>query len=306
MNSSWERPAGWIKNHKLVLSLCAIIFLLLYWNNRYQFPRPFDNSVGIGGGMMSDFAPAAEPMMMERSTVSGKTASIGIMPPIYQPQSTDLYQSDRKVVRNSDLSLLVKDVRSAIDQIESQAKSIGGFMVNSSVQTPEEGGTGSIVIRVPAEKLDSTLAFLRGVAVRVVSENVTGSDITDQYTDTEARLATLTQTKATFESILSKASDVDEIIKVQHQIDSLKGQLEYLKNTSQSSLITVYLSTDELALPYSPSEPWRPQIVFKTAVRSLVTNLRSVANVGIWAVAWSPVIIVVAIVLWFIKRKMMK
>src|SRR5690606_35568276 len=115
----------------------------------------------------------------------------------------------------------------------------------------------------------------------------------------EARLATLNQTKQIYQDMLGRATDVDEILRVQQsifsvqdQIDSLQGQLQYLSNTTQSSLVTIYLSTDELSLPYAPGEPWRPQVVFKTAVRSLMMNLRGAADLVIWAVVYSPVLLV--------------
>lgn len=314
MNAKLQSLVIWAKTHKLTLVLFAVVAFLLYQN--YGFPVVSRNTYYSNSGMAEiaadSYAPSPSSMSYRGGGSMGKQMS-GIVPPSMPSSSVDMSAADRKVVRNSDISLLVKDVRGTLDQITNHAKTVGGFMVNSSTSTPEEGGSGSISIRVPSAQLDSTLQFLRGLAVRVVSENISGSDVTDQYTDTEARLLTLTQTKATFEAMLGKATEVDEILKVQQsifqvqdQIDSLKGQLEYLKNTSESSLVSIYLSTDELALPYSPSEPWRPAIVFKTAVRSLVMNFRAVANVAIWLGVYLPVILVVGVILWLVKRKLMK
>lgn len=306
-----QKSIDWVKTHKVVVLLVIVIFFLLGKSSR-MMPVPL-----MMGGAARNFATSEVAMDSYASpeTMSYGAGSKGMMassiapvPPIYPGQSVDISATNRKVVRDSYLSLLVKDVRGSIDQITQFANQAGGFMVNSAVSTPDQGGSGNISIRVPADKLNSTLQYLRGLSVRVVTENITGSDITDQYTDVQARLETLTKTKATFEAMLDQTRTVDEILRVQQsilqvqdQIDSYKGQLEYLDKTSQSSLITIYLSTDELALPYSPTEPWRPSVIFKTAVRSLMMNLRNLASAGIWILVYSPVVIVIGIIFLVIR-----
>ena len=151
-------------------------------------------------------------------------------------------------------------------------------------------------------------------SVRIVSENISGYDVTDQYTDTQAKLDTLYKTKVIFENILAKAVNVDDILKVQQsilstqdQIDSLKGSIKYLNETSKTMLITINLSTDELSLPYAPTDPWRPNVVFKTSVRSLLTDLRMIGSGVIWivvyAVIYIPLIVVFVVVKKYLKSK---
>jgi len=74
---------------------------------------------------------------------------------------------------------------------------------------------------------------------------------------------------------------------LQSQIDSLKGQEQYLEKNAQNAKITVYLASDELALPYTPAKPWRPEAIFKQAVRSLVGTLRGLGTLFIWLVVYS-------------------
>jgi hypothetical protein len=306
-----EKTVQWLKSHKLTVLLLGVIVIFLIRPTSGGL-RPLLGRGMSGGETMNLAMDASAPAAMMYDD-SARSSAIRPFPPVMPQESVDVNVGDRKLVRNSDVSLLVDDVRSAIDQITSFAAQNNGFMVNSSVNTPEEGGSGHVSIRVPAEKLESTLQFLRGMSVRVVSENITGTDVTDQYTNTQARLDTLSKTKATFEGMLENATTVDEILRVQQsilqvqdQIDALTGQLEYLEKTSQSSLISVYLATDELSLPYSPSEPWRPAVVFKTAVRSLMMSMRSVATAAIWVAVYSPVVIVVGIFVLIVRMLMKK
>jgi len=220
---------------------------------------------------------------------------------------------DRMVVQNSWLSLLVKNVRDAQKSIISKAEKLGGYMVDSSVNSPEGIDNASVTVRVPSEKLSESLDYFRSLGVRVVSESLTGYDVTDQYVDIQAHLDTLNMTKVKFEEILGKAEKVQDILEVQReiiniqvQIDNLIGQQKYLEKNAQVAKVTLYLSTDELALPYAPAQPWRPSVIVKTAVRSLLETLRGVGTAIIWivvfAVIWLPVLGIVL----FLKKKLSK
>ncbi len=219
----------------------------------------------------------------------------------------------RMVIQDTNMSMLVKDVAESIKGVEKIATEMGGFMVDKSLVKPEGAASGHITLRVPTEKREVSLDKIRQLGVRVVSENVYGDDVTDQFVDTATRIASLEKVKAQMETILGQATEVQDLMNVQmqinniqEQIDSLKGQQKYLEQTAKLTRIAVNLSTDELALPYAPDSAWRPMVVFKTAVRSMIGALRSVADVIIWTVVYLPIIMIVLGMIWlgrFVYRK---
>jgi hypothetical protein len=79
-----------------------------------------------------------------------------------------------------------------------------------------------------------------------------------------------------------------ELLNVQQQIDAIKGQQAYLEGSAKLTRISVYLSTDELALPYAPDDSWRPSVVLKEAIRSLILNVRGILNALIWIAVFFP------------------
>jgi len=239
-----------------------------------------------------------------------------IAPQIY-PQQDYAPQpevKDRLVIQNSDLSLLVKNVVEARQKIVDYAQSNGGYMVSSSVSNPQDAPTATVVVRVAAAQLSPALDYFHSLAIKVVSENLSGQDVTDQYVDVDARIAQLEKTKAKLQSILDAAKEVSDItslnqqiITVQSQIDSFKGQQQALQKNAQLAKLTVYLSTDEIALPYAPNETFRPSVIFKLAVRSLISQLRQFATGAIWiavyAVIWLPVLLIGILVYRKLKLK---
>jgi hypothetical protein len=230
----------------------------------------------------------------------------------YTPQAD---VEERLVIQESSLSLLVSDVVDARNKILDFAKKAGGYMVTSSTSNPQDAPTATIVIRVPADKLQEALDYFHSLSIKVVSENLVGRDVTDQYVDIDTRIATYEKTKARFEAILEQATEISDItnltqqiISMQNQIDSLKGQQDALEKKAQLAKLTIYLSTDEIALPYAPSETFRPTVIFKLAVRSLVGFLRNLAKLAIWvgvySVVWVPALVIyIFIRKWLKKRK---
>ncbi len=286
---------NWVTSHKLI-ALLLLIIAYLYFK---------DNTV--------------IPLFSSRSTVdyyrdSPRSAGIAVPEPslLSLPKYTENQDtSNRIVIKTSDLSLLVKDVRGVGDQIISYAKDNGGFMVFASYNRPTESPFATVTVRIPTTKLDEALNYIRALSIKVSSENLVGTDVTEEYVDIESRLATLRKTQVKFEEILEKAITVTdiltvqrELISLQQQIDSLKGQKMAIEKNAALTKITVYLSTDELALPYAPDKVFRPGVVFKLAVRSLLSTLRMGAEaviwIGVYSVIWSP------IVLGFIAYKKLK
>ena len=308
-----QKLTSWVKENKLsaVLIVILVALLLTRFDNTLFYNFSYNLRQKLGPTPMGTDEIGAYPIQgtAEMSTAPGYGGGIGGYG-YYGNVVPQLDIEQRKLTKNAYLSVVVENVDSAINKIAARADEVGGYLVSSNKTSPEGLSTGDISIRVPSDRLSETLEFLRDLSVKVVSENISGQDVTDQYVDVEERLATLNETKARYEEILTNATDINDILNItqqilyiQDQIDYYTGQLEYLDATASSSLITVYLSTDELQLPYSPDQPWRPNVIFKYAVRSLVQNLQDLGSLIIWvfvyAVVWVPLVLAVL----FFKRQ---
>ena len=281
---------NWVKKNSVVI--LVIVVAVIYVNSQNKI-------LPISGGtmMVNDSVGFAPPLAIQNKMMVTREVA--------PSESTS-----RLVITETSLSLQVNDVLQKIKEIQSKAESWGGFLINSNVSKPEGAAAGTISVRIPSEKLSIAMSEFRKLAVKVVSENISGTDVTDQYTDLQAQLDVLNKTKVKFEEILDKAVRVEDLMNVQQQlinlqqqIDSVKGREKYLEQTSKLARVTIFLSTDDLALPYSPSNEWRPAVVFKEAVRSLLLNLRNVGNLLIWGIVYLPVIALILAIVWLYKRR---
>lgn len=280
-----RRALLWIRQNKLASALLAVVVLYTFYT-LYAPPSRTRAPVGTAG-----YYPSTNLTAESKTTLpfaGGRQV----------PPTTDV--ANRLVVKESNLSLLVKDVAAAQKAISQKAVELGGYMVETALTRPQEAASGTISVRVPQAKFDEALDYFRSRSVKVVSENLKGQDVTDEYVDIQARLNTLDKIRVKFEEVLASAVEVNDILEIQRelinlqsQVDNLLGQQKYLLQTAALSKITVYLSTDEFELPYAPAEVWRPKVIFKLAIRSLVGNLRRVGTaliwIGVYSVIWAPV-----------------
>lgn len=290
----------WIRNHKLTTALILILTFFIAQN--FLSGAYNNNTMSLSLPTMEDSyqsSPGYAGATVEMSRVADYNT--GIINSGYDKVSES---ANRMIIQESSLSLLVEDVRESSDEILSYTKSVGGFMINTSFNNPSDSAYATISVRVPTERLDDALHTFRSMAIRVTNENLYGTDVTDSYEDLDQRLTTLTATKTRFDEMLTRAVTVQEILEIQReiinlqmQIDSIKGQQMGIEDNAKYTRVTLYLSTDELSLPYAPDEKFRPALVFKLAVRSLLSTVQGFAEFAIWAIVfsiiWLPVVLVV-------------
>jgi hypothetical protein len=217
---------------------------------------------------------------------------------------------DRMIVRTGEMSLVVKDINQALDEISQLAERFDGYVVSSRISGEEEEMRGWISIRVVDEKFDQALAELRALAVRVKSESTDSQDVTQEYTDLQARLNNAEATERQYLALLEQATDVEDILKiydslsrVRQEIEQIKGQMQYLERTASMSLIWVHLEPEATAKPLVHAG-WSALETLKSAVRGIVIFGQWLAVLAIWLLIFIPIWgTVLGIIYWRRRRR---
>lgn len=251
-----------------------------------------------------------------------QTASGGAPSVAPAPDTTQAVQ-DRLVIRNANLSLVVKDPAATIDQFSQMAEGMGGFVVSSNIyQTaysstsagdPQFVNQANLSIRVPADRLNDALAQIKTAALEVRSQTVTGQDVTQQYTDLQSQLTNLESAEAQLRQIMQDATKTTDVLAVfqqlkdiQGQIEVIKGRIQYLDQSSKLSEITMSLMPDVAAEPVKVG-PWSPLATVKAAFRTLIVALQAAADAAIWvAICVLPVAIVLGLPAYFLVRRWLR
>ena len=154
-----------------------------------------------------------------------------------------LVRQQRIVVRTVAMSLVVFGIQKSMDDVAAVAYGMGGWTVSSERSS---GFSGSIAVRVPAERLDEAIAQIRDIAVNVEAEVTTSKDVTAEYFDSQSRLRNLRAAETAMLNLLERAKDSrdaldirNSLFEVQEAIEVLLGRLKLLEETSAFSLINV-------------------------------------------------------------------
>ena len=166
--------------------------------------------------------------------------------------------ADRIVIRTAYLIIVVDDVTAALQQINTLSETYGGFVVNSNISEDRSRLYAYINFRVDSARFNDTLQALHNLSVDVKSESTSGQDVTEQYTDLASRLRNLEASEAQLLELMTHAGTVQEILSVQREltntreeIELIKGQMQYLEQSSAMALFTVTLEQSKLIVEFT-------------------------------------------------------
>lgn len=222
----------------------------------------------------------------------------------YNDEVSSTPAAERMIIKTGSVSMVVKDVREAIKAISAYATEKGGFVVSSNVSKYDLSVSGDITFRIPSEIFGQGVLDVKAMG-EVKSESVYGQDVTEEFVDLESQLGNLRATEAQFLEIMKSAFKIEDVLAVQRELGTVRGQIEgiegrmkYLKESASLSTLTVYLSTDPGTLPVLDEEKWAPFTVVKNAVRSLIEVGKWLVDALIWIVIYIPIWILGLLVLW--------
>jgi len=117
----------------------------------------------------------------------------------------------------------------------------GGYVESSS----SEGRSGSLLIRVPADRFEQALGDLEAIGP-VKSREISGQDVTAQFVDLGARLRTWRAQETVLLRLMGSATSITDTLRVQNElqqvqlrIEQIEGQLRVLRGETTYATIAV-------------------------------------------------------------------
>jgi|GEM_PF-457267 len=283
--------------------------------SRYNPVVEEQSSFNVGGALgmpgSGEIAATDGAYTREYDMAAQKRASApSIMPspvpptePGYQGKVTS--ETQKKVIKTGDLSLVVESSSVAAVTIGAIAETNGGFVLSSNVyKTSGTQEEGYVSIKVPFEKFEGALKDIKNVAAQIKSETVTASDVTQEYVDLQAQIKNYESEEAQYREIMKRAVKISDVLEVQSKlsevrgrIDMLQGRLNYLASQTDMSLITVRLS--ETPVVTLPQDQWQITTTVKEALNDLILTAQDFVDWLIFFVIVTiPSLIPVFLILW--------
>ncbi|WP_435198409.1 DUF4349 domain-containing protein [Janibacter sp. GS2] len=159
------------------------------------------------------------------------------------------------IARTAGLRITVADVEEASATVRSTASGAGGYVSSEETRVADEdestteGSWAEIVVTVPVADLEPTMATLSRVGT-VTQRTSDATDLSQQYTDTRARVSSMKKSIARLRALIDEAEDLEQVVDLENELATREADLES-KVSQQKSLekrtttapITVRLAT---------------------------------------------------------------
>jgi hypothetical protein len=220
---------------------------------------------------------------------------------------------DRKMIMTATITLETGEVSKRFEDVGNIAAAGGGFVTSSSFGNSGEKQTASITIRIPGESYQRTLVELRKLG-DVKLEQSGANDVTEEYTDLEARLRGLRAVEQQYMAFLTRAVSIDEVLNVQDRLNGVRiemeqvqGRINLLSNQTDLATITVHLDPPALAVePTTEGGTTTPLEALENGWEASLALLSGVAVVALAVLAFSWWIVPLAVIGAFVLRRFLK
>lgn len=160
--------------------------------------------------------------------------------------------SNRKLIKNVDLSVETKEYDLLMQNLENEIKEIGGYVesmnaYNGTSYSYSDNRNATIVARIPAAQLDGFVSKI-GEAANITNRSESVEDVTLTYVDMESHKKMLAEEQERLMTLLEEATTIEDIItiesrlsEVRYQIESMESQLRTFDNQVDYSTVTIHI-----------------------------------------------------------------
>lgn len=204
-----------------------------------------DDSGGGGRGAAEAGGGAGE---VSKSASGADQSAITVVPPSgggFEPG-----RSDRKIERSValELEMPVDEMSRVADQVTAVTNRYGGFVLNSSLSTGDDGAGGDFDLRIPSNRLRSAVRDISALA-DVRTQSQTGRDVTREHVTAKDRLRAARAERRSLLRRLETATTDEEAEAIRRRLDlvageinGLRAQLRDLRLRTDYSVVTVTLA----------------------------------------------------------------
>lgn len=133
-----------------------------------------------------------------------------------------------KLIKNGSATVKTKDVEKSYNNILALVKEFNGYQTNISKDEGKDHLYIRVEFKIPAESLDAYIEKLNELE-DVKYLTIKTKDITNEYYDSEIRLAQLEKELSKYQEFFNNAKSVEEMLQIQYEINRVTSEIESIK-----------------------------------------------------------------------------
>lgn len=208
---------------------------------------------GSAGDSASDFSvPSTDEYARQEAPQEMDGSSADVRERKASPETgttTAQGRDEAKIIYTAEVRARVENLDSALARVTRLVTESGGFLASQFRNNSPYEHTATLQIRLPADRLNPTLAYLPALAAQIDHQNLSSQDVTAEWIDLESRLQTKRDVRDRYIEILrNRAQKVEDILNAEEkirviteEIEAKEGQLRYLRDQVSLSTLTLTL-----------------------------------------------------------------
>lgn len=217
--------------------------------------------------------PEEAPEMLTDSSVSNSTThapEVGV---------------NQKLIRKIRMEAETEDLDALLSQVDARIKELGGYcesreVYNGNSNSKYRSRYATLVIRIPAEKLEQFVDHVNGIS-NVTSSNESADDITLAYIATESRVSALQTEHDRLLELLAKAETMSDLLEIESRLTDVRAELEQVASQlklydNQVNYGTVTLTLSEVK-EYTVVEE-DPETVWQRIGKGFMNSLKGIGT----------------------------
>ena len=158
-------------------------------------------------------------------------------------------EDGRKVIRTGAIQLVVGDYATARAKLDALLAATGGYVDSTQVSHSQGSvSNATIVLRLPSATFGSILPKLRELG-EITGETTNAADITAQYVDISARLASSKALeKRLLELATARDGGIEAVLAVERELARVRGEIESYEGTMRQWNDQISMSTLTLSM----------------------------------------------------------
>lgn len=198
-------------------------------------------------------------------------------------------EQPQKLIQDIYANVVCENPSKALEQVLSEARSMGGYLLSSHDNYDEEENSGyaSIQIRLPVGQDAQFKVFLEQLG-DLSSYNSQSYDVTNEYYDLQTRIQQGKEELTQLNALLDACTNVEEVLSVRAQIssvqadvESMQGQFNRLNELTSYDTISIDLEPQRNMVPGGSNERLMTGSEFWTGIQyALQDSVRTLINGG--------------------------
>jgi hypothetical protein len=165
-------------------------------------------------------------------------------PPVPKQKSYAPADWNKKIIKNGQLNLEVKDYKAFSKKLREKVTAAGGYVASEEQHNSDYKIEEVMTIRVPVVQFDEAVDLISADAEKIIEKTISTDDVTSTIIDVKSRMEAKKNVRQRYMDLLKQANKMTDILQVEKEINSIQeeieaatGRIDYLSNASAYSTI---------------------------------------------------------------------